>query len=288
MFKNSKKVLFFVVLLIAVNAFANPFTAKEKIETKKNKFLSTTIFSQKFVMYQYELNKKLSFFMREIKAKKNSNLLIIFLGVSFLYGFLHSLMPGHGKFFTLSFMLAEKRSFKEALIFTSITSFTHIFFSVLIILFLNFILKTTITGSFEEISGKFKIISYSIITFIGLFLFLKNVLKFFKKEINVEKVNKRDKTYLYSAFSVGLVPCTGVILIMLFAISINYIKLGLLSAFFQGLGMFLSLCLVSIFALLGKVLVVKKTKRFLYINVLIETVSALLILLVGLFLLLSL
>ena len=282
-----KTVLIFIFLAFATSSFANnPFTSKEPIKTNKAPTITTF---KKITVWQYKLNQKLSFLMKELKEKKNKKIhfFIIFILFSFLYGFVHSLMPGHGKFVVSSYMASGKKNIKDATLFVLTISFIHISFSVLIILFLNIILKTAIMMPLDNIRNIAQIVSYFLIMLIGLYLFVKNIIKYFKKDEEKKKIANKNIPLFYTALSIGLIPCTGVVLVMLFAISIDYIRLGLLSAFFQGAGMALSLFFFSIVAIFGKKLIVKKSSTFINISHLIETVASFMILFVGLTLLIA-
>lgn len=54
------------------------------------------------------------------------------------------------------------------------------------------------------------------------------------------------------AFAVGIVPCPGVVLVMLFCLSLNEIGLGLLLAFSLILGMAFTISTVGAFGIAGK------------------------------------
>ena len=54
------------------------------------------------------------------------------------------------------------------------------------------------------------------------------------------------------AFAVGIVPCPGVVLVILFCLSLNEIGLGLLPAFSLILGMAFTISAVGVFGIAGK------------------------------------
>jgi len=54
------------------------------------------------------------------------------------------------------------------------------------------------------------------------------------------------------ALAVGMIPCPGVVLVMLFCLSLNTIGLGLLLAFSLTLGMAITISAVGVLALAGK------------------------------------
>lgn len=88
------------------------------------------------------------------------------------------------------------------------------------------------------------------------------------------------------ALIVGMVPCPGIVLVMLFAISLNIIGLGLLLSFFQTLEMLVTISAVIATAFASKKLSPDSIKQrtswgetFVYV---IEAVASLLVMIFGL------
>jgi len=88
------------------------------------------------------------------------------------------------------------------------------------------------------------------------------------------------------ALAVGLVPCPGVVLVMLFCLSLNAVGLGLVLAFFLILGMAMTISAVGVAALAGKNLafgVLERRHRLVKMfQRTIESAAALLVMLLGL------
>jgi len=98
-----------------------------------------------------------------------------------------------------------------------------------------------------------------------------------------------DKPHRYPlamALTVGMVPCPGVVLVMLFCLSLNLIGLGLLLAFSVSLGMAVTISAVGVATLAGKSLALGalESRRSLAetIERILETAAALIIMTLGL------
>ncbi len=91
------------------------------------------------------------------------------------------------------------------------------------------------------------------------------------------------------ALTVGMVPCPGVVLVMLFCLSLNLIGLGLLLAFSVSLGMAVTISAVGVATLAGKRLALGALERRRSlaetIKRILETAAALIIMAFGLVLL---
>jgi len=86
--------------------------------------------------------------------------------------------------------------------------------------------------------------------------------------------------------ALGMIPCPGVVLVMLFFLSIDLIGLGVVLAFFQTLGMAATMSLVVVIGLTGKRATLSifenRPKAFENIERIVETTAALFIMVIGL------
>ena len=98
-------------------------------------------------------------------------------------------------------------------------------------------------------------------------------------------------TSLTMALAVGVIPCPGVVLVMLFCLSLNAVGLGLVLAFFLILGMAMTVSAVGVAGLAGKNLafgVLERRHRLVTIfQHSIESAAALLVMVLGLLFLAS-
>ena len=100
-----------------------------------------------------------------------------------------------------------------------------------------------------------------------------------QKEKNVKNTNKSE---LGVAFSAGIVPCPGVMTIVLFCIVLHQFTLGIISAMAMSIGMGLTISLAGIFS----IAVNKKAGNFLNsYGFILEMLGAMLIICLGIFLL---
>ena len=118
-----------------------------------------------------------------------------------------------------------------------------------------------------------------IIILVGIYL-IYNAIREKYKPCHNDKVAENKSKYAV-AFGVGLVPCPGVMTIVLFCIMLKQFTLGILAAIAMSIGMGLTISIVGILS----VLFANKTSNFVNKKAyILEAVSGLLIVLLGVFL----
>jgi ABC-type nickel/cobalt efflux system permease component RcnA len=155
----------------------------------------------------------------------------------------------------------------------------------------HFVLKRGISGSLESVTRTTQLISYGLIVLLGAVLLTKSLFSWRSKPGNegsyqTHASEEKRMTPLAMALAVGLVPCPGVVLVMLFCLSLNAVGLGLVLAFFLILGMAMTISAVGVAGLAGKNLafgVLERRHRLVKtFQRIIESAAALLVMLLGL------
>ena len=112
--------LFFI--FNSLKAQDNPFLSKGKTVSKREENLKTLRhprFTQtiigKIALIQRSLNKHLAELTKRIKETKSAKMLFLIILITFIYGAVHALGPGHGKTLTFSYFLSEETNIKKEL-----------------------------------------------------------------------------------------------------------------------------------------------------------------------------
>ena len=287
------------LLFIPVTSLStdNPFLSKKPPEKAIKPPSSLSKIYGKISLWQRQLNDKFARLSREIKTSKSKKPLITLTLISFLYGILHAAGPGHGKAVTFSYFLSRRENVKKGILLGNLISFLHALSAVVIVLTIYFIFKQSWLGSFENLSQKIKLISYSFITLIGAVLLTRSIFDLRKgnpqgQEKDLSTHPTDPKSIIPVALAVGMVPCPGVVIIMLFSLSLNILGTGLVSSFFMALGMAFTISLAGVLSIVAKDGILKalspKKKARLLVEKGLTTCGSLLILSFGILLLLSL
>ncbi len=249
--------LFFI--LNSVMAQDNPFLSKGKTTSRREagrKTLHYPRFAQKIIgkiaLVQRSLNKHLAELTKKIKETKSTKILFLIILITFIYGAVHALGPGHGKTLTFSYFLSEETNIKKGITVGCIIGFLHATSALVLVLILYFTIKKAYLNNIESMSRTIKIISYSLIAGIGLFLLIKNIYNTNrKKNIKGEGIKPFQSAIPFS-LAVGLIPCTGATIVLLFSLSLGVLKIGIISTFFMALGMAVTISSVGILTVLAK------------------------------------
>jgi len=285
-------IVVFLTTSISTVLAHNPFTSKPE---KSHKVLTPPVknkFFVKIVFWQHQLREKMSQLIREAKSEKRISPVFLLAAFAFLYGVIHSAGPGHGKVVALSYILSCKPSIKQSLAFGNLVAITHGFSGIFLVLTVKFILHASITQSLETMTYITQIISFSLIGLMGLMIFLKSMLNWFKKRVeDGQKQNWVFTNPFATAFAVGLIPCPGVVMVMLFAISLDLTGLGIFLGACIALGMASTITVIVLGGTSGKAAVLKLSGHNMRVHGIvensIETLAGLMVASLGFILLLA-
>ncbi len=170
---------------------------------------------------------------------------LFILAISFLYGLVHALGPGHGKIVIASYFIAKNGNRFDAFKAGFLTSVIHTFSALIITSVLYLFFQDMITTYFKSINQNMYKVSAVFIMLIALFLLYEIV----KDRNTVETIEPMKSKDLFKvALSIGVVPCPGVMSIVLYSMILGHFYLGLFSAVFMSVGMGLTISVSAIFA----------------------------------------
>jgi nickel/cobalt transporter (NicO) family protein len=268
--KNYKLLFLFTLIIVAIiliytpvdiKAQQNPFLSNKnkKSATKINPVQSGSLFkgvSKRIIPIQRKLNKKITYLSKRIETDKKFMLLLIFF--SFIYGLIHAIGPGHGKFIISSYFLSKKAKPIEAVLSGFVIAFTHGLSAIVIILVIFLILHLPVLSSLTNTTRVISIISYMLITGIALILFIKAIVdairnnqSYLSEDEPAKNKNKFSKlpAFLPISFITGLIPCPGAATIILFSLSTGAFMVGALAIFAMSFGMGIMISLFAVAAL---------------------------------------
>lgn len=141
-----------------------------------------------------------------------------------------------------------KRWLEKVLIFGNLTMLMHVLSGAFLILFGALVLKTSGAMTLENSSIVLERFSYGLLVAVGLFIAVKVV-----HDIRSGHGHRHDcpdpadmKGLVFTAFAVGIVPCPGAALILLFSLTLGILASGLWAMLCIALGMAIT---TSLFAL---------------------------------------
>jgi len=209
-----KRCIIILLLLVVTCPWAasvlaqNPFTSKPEIHHKAKPPPIKSQFFVKIIVWQHQMKQKMSELIRNVQTTGNIMPLLSLVVLAFSYGAIHAAGPGHGKFVAMSYVLSHRGSVMGGLLFGTFTAFFHGFSGAVGVLGLRYILHQGVGETLGSVTTATQIISFDMITFLGLGIFLKNgYALFFKLVFNphVQEIKKCRKGLVPWALAVGLV-----------------------------------------------------------------------------------
>ncbi len=211
--------------------------------------------------------------------------LIIALLLSFAYGALHTLGPGHGKTVVISYFVGTGGSLRRGLTMGMRIAIIHVMSAIVLVFALDFVLRQT-TGTAPSDYRAIRLVSYGLIIAIGAVMFWQAVASILTGRRS--KTHDRDHRHTHGhhhnhdhhhhdhshqgcaaceaavtaaetprgggwiAASIGIVPCTGALIVMLFGLANDLILPAVLMVLCISAGMAVAMSVIGIAALWGR------------------------------------
>lgn len=211
-------------------------------------------FLKELIQYQFQINSFISSNIRNINDENIFTSSLFVLLIAFLYGLIHAAGPGHGKALVAFYFTSNKNSYKDAFNLGYLISIIHAISALVLTFGIYFILESMFRQNFNYYSKIAMQISASLIIIVGVYIIVSSYLSRKEKKIYIQ----RNKSKYSLAFSAGIVPCPGVMTIVLFCIMLKKYTLGILAAITMSMGMGLTISIIGILSILLN----KKTNSF--------------------------
>jgi len=228
--------------------------------------------------------------------------LLSLLLVSFVYGVIHAIGPGHGKTLAFSYFLSHKSSFLKAFFISQASAFIHILGAFVLVLISVFVLKTFLNNFVSDSVLILTKVSALMIILLACYIFYKKIKnkscecchpdskvnwqtttpinQKLKPQTTEKKSQKQD---IYFVLTAGLIPCPGTVVLFIYAFILDTYFAVVLASIFISLGMGLVI-FISAFLGVGIRNQGQKSKRFITV---LEYTSLIVMFSLGVFLYLN-
>ena len=248
--------------------------------------------------WQKEINGQLSDLLYDAQTNSLSAGLSL-TGLSFIYGILHSLGPGHGKLIVSTYIATHPTKVKISLTLTILSALLQAIVAIALVSALLVIFNSSMHEVNSE-ANRFVTLSFYAVVILGLVIVWRNLHTLWKAfpfrqqqtiKINAIKPMRVDskastslteehpdsdtcgrghkhfadaevinsassfKEYLVIILSIGIRPCTGAIMVLLFANMVDMYWLGVVGAFVMAIGTALTTSIIAIMTITGRQLV---------------------------------
>lgn len=199
------------------------------------------------------INKEVPKYMRGLKQNPSIWVILVTLFAAFIYGILHTMGPGHGKMVVATYFLTHRANIWQGVWLGLQTAFAHVGGAVVLVFATDIALRSLVLNPAKHMY-LLKNISFSLIILVGLFMLIQVILNALGKgkQCKPKRNKKPTKKEFIVALSIGCIPCTGSLLILLYAMANGILLYGLLMILFVAFGMALTIISIGLLAILGK------------------------------------
>ncbi len=208
--------------------------------------------------FQREANRTISQQMRAIRDGRTTAPLLLGLLLAFAYGVIHAAGPGHGKLVVMTYFLSRDARIGRGLLMGAQIAVMHVLSAIVVVVFADFLLRKGFGGAPSEVPVV-RIASYGLILAIGLAMLWRAARRAMQPAHGHHHHHdhacgcgaRHDEGGLLS-FGVGLVPCTGSVLILLYAMANGILPAGLMLVATIALGMALTMGGLGLLSVLAR------------------------------------
>lgn len=218
---------------------------------------------------QQKANRQIVGAVKDLKSDGSFSAALALIMVSFIYGVLHAAGPGHGKAVISSYVLANERTVRRGILLSFLAAFFQALSAIAIITVLVVILKAT-SFQIKGAEAWITILSWGLIALLGAWLLYGQLKVLWRAWTNRGQANESvcahheahgthahdgdccghahmpDASQLENDFSwrkgfliaasVGVRPCTGALLVLIFALTNGLLWAGIAATFAMALG----------------------------------------------------
>jgi ABC-type nickel/cobalt efflux system permease component RcnA len=203
-----------------------------------------------FVRLQRDVNRALSDGIVAIKDGSSSSAVLVAMLIAFAYGVLHALGPGHGKAVILGYFLSRDGSVLRGLRMGAQIALLHVISAVVIVVVVHWLLAVTFAEPIDQLEI-LKVFSYAAITLIGSVMLVRTL-----RAVRRPATAHDDACHHHHvdgardllSVAVGLVPCSGAVLVLIYALANGLLLSGLVMTACIAIGMALTLSAIGIAA----------------------------------------
>jgi nickel/cobalt exporter len=272
--------LLFACSLFTLPALAqtNPFTGRPAPQSEQAQPApqpaSTGFFARaarEMFQLQARMNKALAGRMRAIRDGDGltaiAGSLAAGIVLAFLYGALHVAGPGHGKAVIVSYFLGREARLSRGLWLGLQIAATHVVAAIVLVWIADVALRQAFGGTPAELRAV-QAVSYGAIAAIGLHM-LWQALRRLRGHTVADCCDHAGHDHGHShgagheqrreqarqgvlSFAVGLVPCTGATLVMLYALANGIVYAGIIMVLAIGFGMAAAMAIIGVATILAR------------------------------------
>jgi nickel/cobalt transporter (NicO) family protein len=254
-------------------AGADPFTGQGSAAPEEAPAVSrasgpVAMIGRALLVFQRESNRLIAKHMKAIRDGETAGPLLIGLLLAFAYGVVHALGPGHGKVVVATYFLARDAQIMRGLLMGLQIAIFHVLSAIVVVALADLVLRQAFGGAPAEVAGV-RLTSYGLIALIGATMLAQAIRRSRLRRAGIEvgqdcghdhglhRHGARTEVGGHAqqgalSLGVGLVPCTGAVLILLYALANDILLPGLLLVTAIAAGMAITMGALGILSIVAR------------------------------------
>jgi ABC-type nickel/cobalt efflux system permease component RcnA len=246
--------LILFLLLSPCLVSASPFKATATIHEQEETGFSKKILEQ-INETQLKIRQKVTVAAKQLRDEKETKTILLLAALSFVYGLVHALGPGHGKNIVMSCMLAENRpTVLRGVLIGALIAFGEVLAAILVVVTVYHFAVGKLSSFFATDSA-ISNLAYTTIFVVGALLLISRTKKHLPllrgKQQPQEERPATARSYPV-ALLLGMIPCPGVLILLSFMFTMQMPWIGILLALTMGLGMAFTISSFALFVVFCK------------------------------------
>jgi ABC-type nickel/cobalt efflux system permease component RcnA len=230
----------------------------------KDHFASALLWVQ---AQQKVFNETLGTTLRAVAETDSLAATLSIVSVGFLYGIFHAVGPGHGKVIVTGYLLAGRHTLRRGIMVSALSSLLQAITAIVLVLGLYQILglarqETETAAAYLEVAG------YGFMALVGLALLVRGAREVWHLRgehhhhhhegcnhgMNPSAVAAASdrRSLALIILSIGIRPCTGAIVLLVFACIVGAVWAGVLATLAMGVGTFITTATLAVLAVQSK------------------------------------
>ena len=228
--------------------------------------------------FQRESNRLIAKHMKAIRDGETAVPLLIGLLLAFAYGVVHALGPGHGKVVVATYFLARDARIGRGLLMGLQIAACHVLSAIVVVALADLVLRQAFRGAPAEVAGV-RLTSYGLIALIGAAMLAQAIRRSRLRRAGIEVGRDCGHDHGHGhqhgagdgvagraqqgalSLGVGLVPCTGAVLILLYALANDILLPGLLLVLAIAAGMAITMGALGMLSIVARTTVAARLER---------------------------
>ena len=240
------------------------------------------VIGRALLTFQRESNRLIAKHMKAIRDGDTAGPLLIGLMLAFAYGVVHALGPGHGKVVVASYFLGRDAQIGRGLMMGLQIAVYHVLSAIVVVALADLVLRQAFGSAPAEVAGV-RLTSYGLIALIGATMLAQAVRRSRLRRAGIEVGDDccghghshSDRVHVHGSGSragvraqegalslgVGIVPCTGAVLILLYALANDILLPGLLLVVAIAAGMAITMGALGMLSIVARSAVAARLGR---------------------------